>query len=192
MPDAAPSVGPAGVKHSTLLSSLEGSSFVDWSPIFDCWTHAHSRSCSHVTGRYTFPCNKWLAKTKGDKLLQRELPVQKTDPTTKNGGALQGTVTRYDVRVYTTDVRNAGINTNMLSCCTRLLPSVVLSVVPSVVPHLVLLFSPVLSFFYCGLIISFLSSVVLTHALACADISLQVPMPTFSSSLLEKMGTLAR
>ena len=39
--------------------------------------------------------------------------MQKIDPSTESGGALQGTTTRYDVRVYTSDVRNAGTDANM-------------------------------------------------------------------------------
>ena len=44
--------------------------------------------------------------------MQRELPVQTPDDQFK-GGALQGTVTRYNVRVYTSDLRNAGTDANV-------------------------------------------------------------------------------
>mmetsp|Transcript_22009 Transcript_22009/g.66009 ORF Transcript_22009/g.66009 Transcript_22009/m.66009 type:complete len:2411 (+) Transcript_22009:238-7470(+) len=65
---------------------------------------------SDGTKTYTFPCNKWLSRTKGDKLLHRELPVRRDEDI---GGAIQGTVTRYDVRVYTSDIRHAGTDARM-------------------------------------------------------------------------------
>lgn len=55
---------------------------------------------------YLFPCGKWLAKDRGDKLTSRDLGLK--NDLLPDELQTQATVTKYHVAVHTSDIRGAG------------------------------------------------------------------------------------
>eukprot|EP00049_Salpingoeca_infusionum_P008102 m.131391 g.131391 ORF g.131391 m.131391 type:complete len:2461 (+) comp13915_c0_seq1:231-7613(+) len=62
---------------------------------------------------YFFPCDKWLSKSDGDKLISRELGAVDDLPREVQTKAV---ITSYNVSVFTSDIRYAGTDANVSVC----------------------------------------------------------------------------